>query len=50
MKSASLEEVKAIMIEPNLIIDLKGPSFDVHVMKGLGLFFLDLHVFIRIVP
>ena len=44
------KELKARIVGPDLIIDLKGFSSKVSVMKGLDLLFVDLFVLIRIVP
>ena len=44
------KELKVRIIESYLIIDLKGSSFGVPVMKGLSLLFVDLRVLVRVVP
>ena len=44
------KELKARIIEPDLILDLKSSSFEVSVMKGPYLFFVNLRVLVRVVP
>ena len=44
-----MEELKVGIIELDLIIELKGSSFEVRVMKGLGLLFVDNHILVRVI-
>ena len=43
------KELKAGVVEPYLIVDLRGSSFDVSIMKGFRLLFINQRVFVRVV-
>ena len=46
----SKKELKAEIVESDLIVDLKGSSSNVSVMKCLHLFFVHRRVLVRIMP
>ena len=45
-----LKELKVRILELYVIIDLKGSSSHVPIMKGLGLLFVDLYILVHVVP